>query len=231
MQTEKYKNFTIKIGHDEVTENPREWDNIGTIYYKRSRYTLGDEEVTDDPVDWFLSMLDMDEEDGDNLAKSNNVELYSNGMLQVLMKELEKTHIVLPVYAYIHSGVVLRTTPFSCRFDSGQSGYIIVEHTKAKEAFQSNDSWVEMTKIALKSEIEIYSQFLNGEVYYWSVEDSTEEFKESVGGYYSIEDAIEEAKNCIDALIADAFKERIDKLKVFIKNNVPLTARQKLLSC
>lgn len=39
------------------------------------------------------------------------------------MEDLEEGAFKIPVYAYEHSGIALSTSPFSCRWDSGQVGW------------------------------------------------------------------------------------------------------------
>ena len=44
-------------------------------------------------------------------------------------------YLELPLYLYDHSGITMRTTPFSCPWDSGQVGVIILEHEKVLTEF------------------------------------------------------------------------------------------------
>jgi hypothetical protein len=39
---EKYKGYEFEIKSDFEPENPREWDNLGTMKRYHSRYNLGD---------------------------------------------------------------------------------------------------------------------------------------------------------------------------------------------
>ena len=38
-----------------------------------------------------------------------------------------RPHQKLPLYLYDHSGLTLATTPFSCPWDSGQVGWVLIE--------------------------------------------------------------------------------------------------------
>jgi len=83
-----------------------------------------------------------------------------------------KDDIVLKVYAYIHSGIALRTAPFDClpafhaQFDSGHSGFIYVSKEDVlKEYGNLSDETIERVKNCLQGEIETFSKYLNGEVY------------------------------------------------------------------
>lgn len=77
----------------------------------------------------------------------------------------DKNNIVLPVYAYIHSGIVLNTTGFSCRFDSGMCGIIYVTKDKVREVYGKKQISPKLRKMvleALKAEVEIFSNYLAG---------------------------------------------------------------------
>jgi hypothetical protein len=104
--------------------------------------------------------------------------------------------IFMPVFAYIHSGVVLTASdenPFTCRFDSGQCGIIYCTHEDALEAFQGalmgHDLEVHVRE-AFKAEVKEFSAYLSGEVYGYVIDDDGD----SCWGFYSVEDAIEAAK-------------------------------------
>ena len=105
--------------------------------------------------------------------------------------------ISLPVYAYIHSGVILNTTGFSCPWDSGKCGIIYVSKEDARKSFEVK---VISAKIrekvleCLKSEVEEYSRYLGGEVYGYRVLDRSGEEVDSCWGLVGIEYAIEEAE-------------------------------------
>ena len=69
----------------------------------------------------------------------------------------------LPIYMYEHSQVSLSTTPYTCSWDSAQVGYIFVSHDEIIECYGELD--LDKAKKSLKTEIEEYGQYLNGEVY------------------------------------------------------------------
>lgn len=138
----------VRIEYDEDGANPRtEFDNVGKIaYWDRSRYVLGDEPMSREELD----------ELGVKIAKG----------------EL----IGVPVYAYIHSGVVLKAceaNPFSCRWDSGQSGFVYCTKEKAVAEWGNKVVTPKVREKALaylKGEVETYSAYLGGECYGYVVE-------------------------------------------------------------
>ena len=48
---------------------------------------------------------------------------------------IRKDIISLPVYSYIHGGITINTTGFSCSWDSGQCGIIYIEKSKVRHEF------------------------------------------------------------------------------------------------
>lgn len=106
------------------------------------------------------------------------------------VKEIEdsKKYISLPLYLYDHSGITMRTTPFSCHWDSGKVGVIYV----SKEQIRKEYNWKLITKKRLekiegylKGEVETYNQYLTGEVYRYTItNDGTGEEIDSCGGFY-----------------------------------------------
>jgi len=112
----------------------------------------------------------------------------------------DKDNIVLDVYAYIHSGIVLSTSEFSCPWDSGRCGIIYVPKAKVREEWKVKritKKLMDTVLSGLKSEIDTYSKYLGGEMYGYVVENEAGEHVDSCFGFYSIEEAEESAKECI----------------------------------
>ncbi len=108
-------------------------------------------------------------------------------LFDVLLDRLNKKgYVALPVYAYIHSGVTVATTPFGCRWDSGLSGLTYVKRTDYIKDFGTNKNVKNsVIKDHLNGNLETFDQWLRGEVYYFSIEDAeTEEILDSCGGFY-----------------------------------------------
>ena len=103
--------------------------------------------------------------------------------------------IWLPVYAYIHSGIALSTSGFSCPWDSGMCGIIYVETETARKEW-GDDFSEEKVKQCLQAEIKAFDQYLAGDIYGYIVEKSGEHVG-SCWGFYGdpgIEDAISQAR-------------------------------------
>jgi len=204
----EYKGYIIKIEQDDLTEGPREWDNLGTIACFHSRYNLGDEHNFSGPDELV------------EFVKQENI-------------------IALPLYLYDHSGITISTKPFSCRWDSGQVGYIYVTKDRVREEYnvkKVSKKLIKRVTDVLQSEVEVYDNFLTGEVYFYSIEDSDGDSVDSCGGFYGTDfennGLLEYARNAIDDKIetqrktnVKEEKARIEKLKSYIRNNVPLNKR------
>ncbi len=226
-ETIMYRGRPIKIMYDEFGLNPRkEYDNIGTIAYKHSRYDLGEEEISD-PIDFLNDLLDE--------PIPNDCIEYSNDFLSAMEArvDIEGKYAILPLYLYDHSGLSISTGSFRGRavhaeWDSGQVGYIYAHIDNAKKEFgksyiEKHGGEKEALIAFLEGEIEEYDKCLRGECYYF------EAGGETLGGYLGSDHResglLDEAESHIDWEIKAEMKERFDKVKAFIKNNVPLSYR------
>ena len=58
-------------------------------------------------------------------------------------------YVGMPVYAYVHSGATISTSPFSCPWDSGQSGFVYVTREDAVAGWGKKLLTAEVRKKAL----------------------------------------------------------------------------------
>ena len=184
MDTIKYKNHTINVENDETARSPRlEFENLGTMVCFHGRYKLGDEhDYKSDMFDGWLEMMEA-------LIKDNNIA------------------IILPIYMYDHSGITIKTTPFSCPWDSAQIGYIYISKEKIREEYGRKNMSAKLVKQItsyLVGEVETYDHYLTGNVYGYTVENEESEEIDSCWGFYGYDHEasglVEEAKNCIDCI-------------------------------
>lgn len=194
---EDYRGYKIKLYPDEDPADPRkEWDNAGTMVCWHRRYTLGDEQPKCSPNEW--------------------MEEHKN----------EREFLVIPLYLYDHSGITMRTGPFSCPWDSGQVGWIYISRERIhKEWGKGPQAW-KKARACLESEVKVYDQYLTGDVYGYVIENRSGEHVDSIWGYYGHECCIEEARRQVDWHIKDTVKKHIEYLKGCIKNKVPVIYRQ-----
>lgn len=146
--------YNLIIKHDEFPENPREWDNLGTMIFFHKRYNLGDKH-------------NYDIEELNTMVNSS-------------------AYISLPVYMIDHSGISISTSPFSCPWDSGKLGYIILEKKKAYKEFNCKRiSKKLLTKIKeyLNNEVKIYDDYIQGNVYNYEILDNEGNEIDSCNGF------------------------------------------------
>jgi hypothetical protein len=178
-------NYIIDVHQDENPDNPRSWDNLGKMICFHKRYDLGDKH-------------DYDHRNYDSWGEQR--------------KDIEKTEnvcVILPLYLYDHSGITMKTSPFSCSWDSGQVGWIFVSKEDVRKEYNvkriTKDIIEKVTKI-LEGEVETYDQYLTGEVYEYTIyKVSTcnlgHEHKEqldSCSGYYGEEECMSEGESIVE---------------------------------
>jgi hypothetical protein len=91
----------------------------------------------------------------------------------------------VPLYAYIHSGIALSLTPFSCPFDSGRIGSVMVH-----SSILSKD-WTR--EQAAKSLVAEWNSYLSGERYGFVTEDPYGDQVDSCWGFDDRQAMIDEA--------------------------------------
>ena len=73
-----------------------------------------------------------------------------------------------------NSGVTINTKGYSCPWDSGQVGYIWVSKEKRRNEYSISrvtSKWVDKIEEYLNNEIETFAQYIEGDVYSFSVEE------------------------------------------------------------
>ncbi|WP_299733418.1 hypothetical protein [uncultured Tateyamaria sp.] len=161
---ETYREHTIKIIHDPDPENPRDYDNLGTMVCWHHRYNLGDKHHHDDPRELLTELCDLD---SDTALSMND-----------LFTRAEKRAVILPLYLYDHSGITMNTTGFHCPWDSGQVGYIYVTLADIRKEYSvTRVSQKLRCKIAdhLRQEVQTYDHYLTRNCYGFVVEKDDDE--------------------------------------------------------
>jgi len=86
-----------------------------------------------------------------------------------------------PVYAYIHSGITVSLSPFSCRWDSGVLGWVAVKRPSRGGEWRRQKDFLKY----LQGMIDVYDDYLTGNVYgYLVVDTKTGDELDSCWGYY-----------------------------------------------
>ncbi len=114
-----------------------------------------------------------------------------------LLSLAEKTHCILPLYLFDHSGITMNTTGFSCPWDSGQVGWIYASKDAIQAEYGGKDLTPEIREKAeklLRGEVEYYDHYLRGDCYGFQLYKGEEEI-DSCWGFISdpsdLQDAIE----------------------------------------
>ncbi len=183
--TTNFGDYTITIQQDDEPENPREWENLGTMICFHNNYKLGDDHNYDSPDHFFHC------ESG--LYEHEDTCYLTEKQLDRCRKVVHQKNIMLPLYLYDHGGITMSTSGFSCPWDSGQVGYIMV----SREAVRKEYSWKLVTQkrreqIAkyLTNEVKIYDHFITGSVYGFTITNGEKDIDSSWGffGYHTDDD-------------------------------------------
>ena len=115
--------------------------------------------------------------------------------------KLAEHYFSLPLYLYDHSGITMSTGSFGCPWDSGQVGFIFIPRTVAAENWNGDDkpfpqirstamgdrefaSLEELVHFYMRSDVEVYDQYLTGDVYGFVLLDEEGEQEDSCWGFY-----------------------------------------------
>jgi len=160
-------NGTIfEICYDDDPMNPREWDNLGTMVCWSRRYKLGDTHDFKDPEEF-----------------------------EKWWKENGGDGVILPLYLYDHGGITMNTTGFSCRWDSGQVGWIYVtaERIRKELCCSRNQTAAgrigitpairEAVTLSLVSEVEEYDNYITGNCFGFVLKDKDGNIIDSCWGF------------------------------------------------
>lgn len=155
--------YTYEITQDQDPESPREWCNRGTMICFHRRYNLGDKHSFrhDDYNSW------------DEMGAG-------------ILKELGPG-VILPLYLYDHSGITMNTTGFSCRWDSGQVGFIYVSKADILKELDGKILTKKKREIAerwLMGEVGTYNMYLTGDVWCYDITDQNGDLVDSCSGYF-----------------------------------------------
>lgn len=169
--------YRLKVVQDNDPVSPREWCNLGTMVCWHRNYTLGDEQPKQYPGEYRLAMAErfepgLQERLERAMERRFSVTSPQRDVDEYLIEAVDKVlarHIIeLPLYLYDHSGITMRTSAFSCPWDSGQVGFIYVPIKQIKAEY----GWKVLTKARrqriydyLTNEVKAYDDYLTGQVY------------------------------------------------------------------
>ena len=181
VETVEHNGKTIEIYQDEDPINPRENDNADIMICFHKRYNLGDK----------------------HKYNSDNFNGWSE-----LDKQLIEDYApvaIKPLYLYDHSGITISTNPFSCCWDSGQIGFVLISRETALYEFSKKKLTKKLKEWAeryIDASVKEYDQYLTGDVYGYVIKDENGEETDSCWGFFGMKYAVEEAKSEIDYIPA-----------------------------
>ena len=73
----------------------------------------------------------------------------------------DKDYWFFPIYAYIHSGMSVSTTPFSCRWDSGVLGQVAVKRPSKGGGFKTRKAFMKHLEVMTN----VLNSYIQGDCY------------------------------------------------------------------
>lgn len=254
--------YTLLVVEDDMAENPREEDNLGTMVCWNRWHTLGDTHDYDSPGDFLKDKLFSlyssypSSEYGKpvyDFLKAGNAETarlsynrathewelqerWSNSenwfvtssypaslkgkdvpdwFLDDCLSALENKErmqlleqsgqiAILPLYLYDHSGITMRTSPFSCPWDSGQVGWIYADADTIKAEYGAlTPETMKKALTVMQGEVETYDYYLTGQAYGFQLFDGETETDSCWGFLGDIRDVQNEIKGYLPDGVAD----------------------------
>lgn len=115
------------------------------------------------------------------------------------LKFMERPDVIsLPLYLYDHSGITMNTIGFSCRWDSGQVGFIYVSLAEVRKEYGVRRVGKQIRRKVeslLTAEVEAYDRYLTGSVYGYEITDKQGAHVDSCWGFFQdIKEVVKEAK-------------------------------------
>lgn len=169
--------------YDDVSESPREMDHNSTFFtFSKSRRSPDKNEYKN--MREFL--LAYGAVEADNQYSQGCIAAGNDAMIKTFDK---KGYIILPVYIYSHSGSCYKAAirnPFSCDWDSSLIGVIFIKKSDIIEEFKVKKISSKLKKDIierLQAEVDLYSDYADGECYFYQLLDAKGEELESCGGF------------------------------------------------
>lgn len=186
INTIEYKTHTIEVYIDDCPEDPREWDNLGTIMTTKFWQEVDYLKIAGSLKEAILDKAEVIEDNGG---------------------------VILPIYCYSHGIDRFKTTSFHgcglpqghARFDSGICGFIFVELDKIRKEYgvkRVTKKIRERATKVLEAEIETIDQYSSGQVYGYKLFDKSGEEIDSCWGYFGDMDyMLNEVKGQVDYIM------------------------------
>lgn len=195
--SQKYNYYRLKISQDSDPRNPREdGDDTVMMICNHGRYTLGDKEWNKLFVKgrtlqqteaamlnyfvpaWGKYIIDEFEA---NISEDVSEDTRDDLIDEFIEHTFDEYFVWQYLYLYDHSGLRMscgRRNPFQCRWDSGVVGICAVQKTKLVEGWgiapSDEAALQEKGNALIESTVEVYSAYLEGDVWGYEVEQLRE---------------------------------------------------------
>lgn len=173
--------MVITIEQDGSATSPRDWDNLGTFYTWDSGYYSPDNQGYSSGLEFLESIL------GEIVYKVH--EKYNNTtdfMNEIIIRMDKKGYVLYPVSKYEHSNVSY-SLGCSSGWDTGTVGVIFADKKEICREFNTKriTSKIREKVIGIfEGELEIYTQYVNGDVNGYIIESFEGEYIDSCWGFY-----------------------------------------------
>lgn len=182
-ETLEIDGYTLNIEQDHDPMNPRtEYDNVGKMVCWHTRYNLGDEQPKCDPDEYLFQMMYDREFDLHRKLVPENIKK------ECLEVYVNKHFVILPLYLYDHGDLSISVGSYGCPWDSGKVGFIYV----GRESREYDD-----LAAGLTAEVEVYDQYLQGDVWGYTIENPAGDVIYSCWGFYGFDDCKSEAMHVL----------------------------------
>ena len=182
----------IEIHHDPYAGSPREWDNLGILICSHRKYDLSDVPFP---------------QAGENGSLLADFKAYLKSQSLTI-----NDVIYTPVYMYDHSGIALSSTPFGCRWDSGQIGFNYTTKQKVRTEYSVKRISPKLNQIIidnLNTELAVYSDYVEGNCYGFVITDSDDNHVDSCWGFYG---GLDNVKQQMRGYIVSDLWEQLDAI-------------------
>lgn len=206
--TDEETGIVARVEYDPFErESPREHDgNVWTLIgFHNNHRTFGDEEIS------------IEEE-----REYERIEETDNGLdLAKYFRDNHDAHLIVPVQCYDHSLVSYYAgNPVTEHWDTGTAGVAILTKADLDKEFDGDE---DKAREGLDGELETFTEWANGEIYAFVVEDSDGETLDSCAGFYGLEHCEGEAKDALKHAVEQACKEQ-DAVRYWAERDVETVA-------
>jgi hypothetical protein len=156
------------IEYDNDADSPRTWHNLGYFVTSDGNYKSPDGTESDA----YRAMMDTEDD-------ATDIESH----MTLIKEQLPNAIYITPVYRYEHGNVSYKRGTAN-GFDYSNCGFYIVMKDNDDGLTEKDTTKIEAI---IDGELENYTNYVNGDVYQYTLYDEHGEIEESCSGFYDIE--------------------------------------------